>query len=66
MAFGVVLTKKWSDGQSPIVTTSWQLIAGGILLAAITILFEPLPAHAPSIGNLAGYAYLTFFGTALA
>lgn len=66
MAGGVVLAKKWSDGHSPIATTSWQLIAGGLLLAVLTAIFEPLPAHAPSLGNIAGYAYLTLFGTALA
>ena len=66
MAGGVVLAKKWLDGHSPIATTSWQLIAGGLLLAVLTAIFEPLPAHAPSLGNIAGYAYLTLFGTALA
>lgn len=66
MALGVVLAKKWSEGQPAIVTTSWQLIAGGLFLAVLTVLFEPLPTHLPSLGNLAGYAYLTVFGTALA
>jgi probable blue pigment (indigoidine) exporter len=66
MAIGVVLTKKWSDGQPPIVTTSWQLIAGGVFLAAVTIILEPLPVKAPSLSNIAGYAYLTLVGTALA
>ena len=66
MAVGVVLTKRWADGQSPIATTSWQLIAGGLLLAALTAIFEPLPEQTPSLGNLAGYAYLTLIGTALA
>ena len=66
MAVGVVLTKRWADGHSPIATTSWQLIAGGLLLAALTAIFEPLPEQTPSLGNLAGYAYLTLIGTALA
>jgi probable blue pigment (indigoidine) exporter len=66
MAIGVVLTKRWSDGQPPIVTTSWQLIAGGVFLVALTTIIEPLPVNAPTLGNIAGYAYLTLAGTALA
>lgn len=66
MAIGVVLTRKWSDGQSPIATTSWQLIAGGLFLAALTAVFEPLPSLAPSLSNIAGYTYLSLIGTALA
>ncbi|MHC5794935.1 EamA family transporter [Lacisediminihabitans sp. FW035] len=66
MAIGVVLAKRWSDGQTPIVTTSWQLIGGGIFLVLLTTIFEPLPSSAPTLGNIAGYAYLTLAGTALA
>lgn len=66
MAVGVVLAKRWGTDHPPLVTTSWQLLAGGILLAALTAVFEPLPA-APLTGvNLAGYAYLTLVGTAFA
>jgi probable blue pigment (indigoidine) exporter len=66
MAIGVVLTRKWSDGQPPIVTTSWQLITGGFFLAALTAILEPLPSLAPSLSNIAGYTYLSLIGTALA
>ncbi|MFP7761406.1 EamA family transporter [Marisediminicola sp. LYQ85] len=66
MAVGVVLAKKWSDRHPPIATTAWQLIAGGVLLAALTAVFEPLPTSAPSPTNIAGYLYLTLVGTALA
>ncbi|WP_244285913.1 EamA family transporter [Cryobacterium zongtaii] len=66
MAIGVVLTKKWSDGQSPLVTTAWQLLAGGLFLALLTTVLEPLPALAPSLSNIAGYTYLSLVGTALA
>jgi probable blue pigment (indigoidine) exporter len=66
MAIGVVLTRKWSDGHSPLVTTSWQLITGGLLLAIVTAVFEPLPSSAPSLSNIAGYTYLSVIGTALA
>ncbi len=66
MAIGVVLTKRWSDGQPPIATTSWQLIGGGIFLVLLTAIFEPLPSSAPTLGNVASYTYLTVAGTALA
>lgn len=66
MSVGVVLTKKWASDQPPIVTTAWQLIAGGTFLAVLTVALEPLPVQPPSLSNIAGYAYLTFIGTALA
>jgi len=66
MSVGVVLTKKWASDQPPIVTTAWQLIAGGAFLAVLTITLEPLPAQPPSLSNIAGYVYLTLIGTALA
>jgi probable blue pigment (indigoidine) exporter len=66
MAIGVVLTKRWSGDHPPLVTTSWQLICGGIFLVVLMTVFEPLPSGAPTVGNVAGYAYLTLAGTALA
>jgi probable blue pigment (indigoidine) exporter len=66
MAVGVVLSKRWSSDHPPLVTTSWQLVAGGLLLAALTAVLEPLPAAGLTPVNLAGYAYLTLAGTALA
>ncbi|MFG6401226.1 EamA family transporter [Microbacterium sp. P04] len=66
MAVGVVLTKRWAGGPSALALTSWQLIAGGLLLALLTAIIEPLPAQAPSLINLAGYAYLAVAGTAVA
>ena len=61
-----MLFRSWSDGQSPLVTTSWQLLAGGLFLALLTTALEPLPASPPSLSNIAGYAYLSLIGTALA
>ena len=61
-----MLTKKWSDGQPRFIATSWQLIVGGVLLAALVIVLEPFPLKAPSLCKIAGYAYLTLVGTALA
>ena len=66
MAAGVVLTKRWSGGEPPLVTTSWQLLAGGLLLAAVTAVAEPLPSAPPTGLQLLGYAYLTLVCTAVA
>ncbi|MDR6571396.1 putative blue pigment (indigoidine) exporter [Curtobacterium sp. 320] len=66
MAVGVVLTKRWASTESPVVTTSWQLLAGGLLLAALTLTTEPLPTSGVTLGAVAGYAWLAIVGTAFA
>lgn len=66
MAVGVVLTKRWASTESPVVTTSWQLLAGGLLLAALTVTTEPLPTSGVTLGAVAGYAWLAIVGTAFA
>ncbi|MCC4908640.1 EamA family transporter [Microbacterium sp. cx-59] len=66
MSAGVVLTKRWSVDQPAVALTAWQLLAGGLVLAALTAVFEPLPSVAPTPVNIAGYLYLTLIGTALA
>jgi probable blue pigment (indigoidine) exporter len=54
---------------SPVVSllalTGWQLVAGGLFLAVLSAAVEGVPP-VPSGGNLAGFAYLTLIGTALA
>lgn len=66
MAVGVVLSKRWSSEHPPLVTTAWQLLAGGLVLAVLTAVLEPLPEAGLTPVNVAGYAYLTLVGTALA
>ncbi|MFS0715193.1 EamA family transporter [Microbacterium sp. 2P01SA-2] len=66
MAVGTVLTKRWGSGQPPIAMTAWQLVAGGILLAVLTAVFEPPPHAMPTAPELGAYAYLTLIGTAAA
>ncbi|MGQ7246394.1 EamA family transporter [Halomonas sp. V046] len=64
MAAGTVLTRKWQPPVSPLVFTSWQLTAGGLLLLPGALIFEaPLPA--PSLANLAGYLWLGIVGAAI-
>ena len=63
MALGTVLSRKWAQGIAPITLTSWQLIAGGLLLVPLALMFEP-PLPAPTLGHIAGYVYLATFGAA--
>ena len=66
MALGLVLTKRWGRPDASLLTTTgWQLTAGGLLLAPLALGVEGLPARLTG-GNIAGYAYLSLVGTALA
>lgn len=66
MAVGVVLSKRWSSPAPLLATTGWQLVWGGLLLLPVTLLVEGPPPAALTTANLAGYAYLTIVGSALA
>ncbi|MFZ4895454.1 EamA family transporter [Plantibacter sp. Mn2098] len=66
MALGAVLSKRWGRPASGLAVTSWQLIAGGVVLVPVLLLVEGLPTEPPTTTNLLGYAYLTLVGTALA
>ena len=65
MAVGTVLAKRWGQPAHPLVSTSWQLLAGGLVLVPVLLLVEGLPTEPLTPGNLAGYAYLAVLGTAL-
>ena len=65
MAAGVVLTKRWQPPVPLLAFTSWQLIAGGLVLAPIALVVEGPPPHLTT-SNLLGYAWLASAGTALA
>ena len=66
MASGIVLAKKWGQPQRPLVTTSWQLIAGGVVLVPAALFAEGVPTEPLTVGNVAGYGYLSVIGAALA
>jgi probable blue pigment (indigoidine) exporter len=66
MAFGVVLSKRWTSPAPLLATTGWQLVAGGLVLLPVAFLVEGAPPAALTAANLAGYAYLTIIGSALA
>ncbi len=65
MAIGVVLTKRWGRPVPLLAFTSWQLIAGGIVLLPLTIGIEGFPTTL-SASNLVGFVWLATFGTAIA
>ena len=43
MATGTVLTKRWGRSAPLLVFTSWQLIAGGLMLLPVTFAIEGIP-----------------------
>jgi probable blue pigment (indigoidine) exporter len=65
MAVGVVLTKRWGRPVALVTATGWQLVAGGLLLAPLTLALEGLPP-AFTMANWAGAAWLSVIGTGMA
>lgn len=64
-SIGAILARRWSDGTSVVATTSWQLIAGGLMLLPAALIVEGVPA-APTPLQLGAYAWLSVVATALA
>ena len=64
-AAGIVLSKRWPSPAPLLATTGWQLAAGGLLALPFALTREGLPASL-SVANVAGYAYLSTFGAAVA
>ena len=64
-AVGYVLAKKWSAGIDVFSLTSWQLVAGGVILLPVAVLIEGPP---PTLDRPAilGFGYVTVVATALA
>jgi probable blue pigment (indigoidine) exporter len=64
-SFGYVLAKRWGRGVDVVSLTSWQLIAGGLILAPAAVLVEGAP---PTVDGraLLGFGYVTLVATALA
>lgn len=63
MAFGTVLSRRWSPPVPSLTFAAWQLAAGGILLLPFALLVEP-PLPSLSWENVAGLAYLGVVGAA--
>lgn len=66
MAAGVVLAKRWTSPAPLLATTGWQLVAGGLLLLPVALAVEGPPPSTLTGANLAGYAYLSIIGAAVA
>ena len=64
-AVGVVLTKRFPAPPNRLASTGWQLLMGGAVLVPLALVVEGAPP-ALSGRNVAGFAYLSLFGTALA
>ncbi|MEV7773186.1 EamA family transporter [Kitasatospora sp. NPDC086791] len=66
MATGTVLTRRWGrpEGATLLDLTAWQLLAGSVFLVPLAAVVEGAPP-ALTATNLAGFAYLGLFGTAL-
>jgi probable blue pigment (indigoidine) exporter len=65
MATGVVLTKYWGRPVPLLAFTSWQLIAGGLVLVPAALAVEGMPPHLTG-QNLLGFLWLATGGTAIA
>lgn len=67
MASGILLTRRWGTPPNthPLNSTAWQLIVGGAAIIPLIPVFDRGPWE-PTVGGLAGYAWLTFIGGALA
>ena len=60
-----MLTKRFPAPPNRLAATAWQLLLGGALLVPLMLIVEGAPPPL-SDSNLAGFAYLSLVGTALA
>jgi len=65
MATGVVLTKRWGRPVPLLAFTSWQLVAGGLVLLPLALAVEGAPPELTG-RNLLGFLWLATGGTAVA
>ena len=64
-SIGYVLAKRWSGQVEVLASTSWQLIAGGLILLPFAAVFEGAPPAMDGAAIL-GFGYVTIIATALA
>ncbi|WLQ40922.1 EamA family transporter [Streptomyces laculatispora] len=64
-SFGYVLAKRWGAGADVLASTSWQLIAGGLLLLPLAVVVEGAPSALDGPAVL-GFGYVTVVATAVA
>ena len=64
MALGTVLTRRWQPPVSLLTFTSWQLVAGGLLLLPAAIWLDP-PLPTLTQSNIIGFIYLGLIGAGI-
>ena len=62
---GFILAKKWGAGVDPLALTSWQLIAGAVLVLPVAAVVEGAPPALEPPAIL-GFLYVTVIATAVA
>jgi len=62
---GVVVTKRFPAPAHRVAATGWQLLLGGLVLLPLALVIDGAP-DTVSARNLAGFAYLSLVGTAIA
>ncbi|WP_438855811.1 DMT family transporter [Agromyces sp. M3QZ16-3] len=64
-SLGYILAKRWRGGTDILSITSWQLLAGGLLLLPTAFVVEGAPPM-PDGPGLAAFAYVSVIATAVA
>ncbi|WP_207207129.1 DMT family transporter, partial [Agromyces binzhouensis] len=64
-SLGYILAKRWREGTDVLSVTSWQLLAGGLLLVPAALVAEGAPPATDVHGVLA-FAYVSVIATAVA
>ncbi len=64
-AVGFVLTRRWSSPSDVLTVTTWQLVAGGVVLLPIGLVVEG-PPPALDVPAVLALAYLALLGSGLA
>ncbi|MFC8828185.1 DMT family transporter [Streptomyces sp. NPDC057137] len=64
-SIGYILTKKWCPDVDVFALTSWQLIAGGVVLVPVAVAVEGAPPALDG-GAVLGFVYVSGVATALA
>lgn len=62
---GFILSRRWSSGVRVLTLTSWQLIAGGLVVLPVALIVEGAPPPLEP-QSLFGFAYISIVGTAIA
>ena len=64
-SLGYVLAKRWKDDTELLAVTSWQLLAGGLMLVPAALVVEGAPPALDAV-EIAAFAYVGVIATAVA